>query len=245
MDETYSIETAAPISSTWLQFEPRRETTLVPLWLIHAYLYYELNSPIISDHEFDALGQAIGDLWDHIEHRHKSLIQDTKTGFYLVGRFPEIVKRSALQLKQETQGMINVRKKGQRAERMIIDLLQPLVNEAYSAAGRQPPLLQRNLMQSDRGGFDIVGLDWLAVEVKHHENLGQYNLDQFWAQTKRQAGPGQLPVLFYRRNNVAWRVQTFGYLMADKKRVKTRVDISLDAFLVFFRTRLTECLTSS
>ena len=74
------------------------------------------------------------------------------------------------------------RSKGQRGEREIVALLQAVVNEVYTAYNRkvistteselvqyrtlEVPLLQRNTIQSDRGGYDIVGLDWLAPEVK-------------------------------------------------------------------------------
>jgi hypothetical protein len=78
--------------------------------------------------------------------------------------------------------------KGKRAEREIVGLLQPVVNAVYAAAGITPPLLQRNTLQSDRGGYDIVGLDWFAPEVKRCETL---SLRTWWEQCKGQAKPSQ------------------------------------------------------
>lgn len=125
------------------------------------------------------------------------------------------------------------RDKGQRAERAAIALLQPVVNKVFQEMGREPPELARNLMQSRNGGFDVVGLEWMALEIKHHENL---NIAQWWAQTKNQAGQGRIPVLMYKQNNVKFRIVMFGYLPAGERRVRCPVDIALDAFLAYFET---------
>ena len=61
------------------------------------------------------------------------------------------------------------RNKGKRGEREVVKLLQPVVNEVYESLGLEPPLLERNLMQSHKGGCDLAGLDWLALEVKYQE----------------------------------------------------------------------------
>lgn len=127
------------------------------------------------------------------------------------------------------------RNKGARGEREIYKLLQPIVDEEYTAAGLEPPVLQRNSLQSRGGGYDIVGLEWMAPEVKYQENM---QVKAWWRQTKRQARPEQTPVLFYRKNHAPWRVVMFGYLPAGATRVRVPVDISIDAFLVYFRQRL-------
>lgn len=128
------------------------------------------------------------------------------------------------------------REKGKRAEREVVKLLQPVVNKVYEKVGKEPPQLERNLMQSHKGGHDIVGLEWLALEVKHHETL---NVLVWWEQTKKQAGQTRLPVLIYKQNRVKWRVLMFGYLPAGEERVRCPCDVSLEAFLVFFEKRLT------
>ena len=143
------------------------------------------------------------------------------------------------------------RNKGKRSEREIVNLLQPIITSVYDDhiketgyvdTSREAPILQRNSIQSDRGGYDIVGLDWIAIEVKHQET---FNLNDWWKQTVRQA-KAKMPVLFYRKNNVAWRVRTTGVLFdaACKAAWSTAiVDISLEDFIKYFELRLKAELT--
>lgn len=63
------------------------------------------------------------------------------------------------------------------------------------------PDLKRNLMQSREGGYDLVGIDWLALEVKRQEGL---NISGWWRQAVRQAGEGQTPFLMYKQNFKPW-----------------------------------------
>lgn len=129
------------------------------------------------------------------------------------------------------------RNKGQRAEREIVKLLQPVVNKVYGERGEEPPELGRNLAQSHKGGCDIFGLPWISIEVKHHE---QEQLGPWWEQAKRQAGPDQVPVLLHRRNHAKWRCRMFGNLpILPDKQLRVPVDISLEAFLFWFELRLT------
>ncbi len=137
------------------------------------------------------------------------------------------------------------RNKGQRAEREVAKLLQPVVIATWNELGKDgtAPTLERNLMQAHNGGHDLFGLDWLAIEVKHQE---QFALTAWWQQTKEQADKASQrssnrvePVLFYRKNNVPWRVVMFGYLDAHGAgRVRCPVNISTEAFLAWFRLRL-------
>lgn len=107
--------------------------------------------------------------------------------------------------------------KGKRGEREVVKLLQPVVNAAYEQAKEngygevagEAPVLQRNTLQSDRGGFDIVGLQWLALEVKFQESL---SIGTWWKQCLRQAGAGQEPVLMYRQSRKPWRVRMKGWV---------------------------------
>lgn len=127
--------------------------------------------------------------------------------------------------------------KGKRGEREIVKALQPIVDKVYTDYPQlgAPPNLQRNTLQSDRGGFDLVGLDWLAPEVKFQETMA---LNSWWAQTARQANSKQTPVLFYRRSRVAWRVQLKMFLPLGDRRFFCRADVSLDDFLLYFEHRL-------
>lgn len=132
------------------------------------------------------------------------------------------------------------RNKGKRGEREVIKLLQPVVNEVYRSLGLEPPLLERNLMQSHKGGCDLTGLDWLALEVKYRE---QEQMASWWDQCKRQAKPDREPVLFYRKNHAKWKVRMFGYLVAGSQRVRCPVDITPEAFMAYLRLRLLKELT--
>lgn len=127
--------------------------------------------------------------------------------------------------------------KGKRAEREIVKLLQPVVTKVYLAAGKEPISLERNLMQSHKGGYDIEGLDWLAPEVKHHETLC---VNSWWQQTVRQAGAERVPVLFYRQSRKPWSVMIRVNLRLSKSVITMPGVISMEAFIIWFERRLTE-----
>lgn len=150
---------------------------------------------------------------------------------------------------------INARDKGQRGEREVAELLQMAVNEVYGAAGvpeAEWPQVERNLMQSMKGGHDLVGLDWLAVEVKRVEAVGRQGIVRkhtsgvfgWWAQAVEQAnriGAGSIPVLFYRPNNWTWSIRMYGYLAVGPNggpRVKAPVVIELEPFMLWFKMEL-------
>lgn len=96
---------------------------------------------------------------------------------------------------------INSRNKGKAGEREIIDLWQPLLDRITHEAEHEPILLQRNTLQSDRGGADITGLPWIAVEIKRCQQIA---LPAWWRQACGQAKNGQLIVLAFRINHCPW-----------------------------------------
>ena len=134
---------------------------------------------------------------------------------------------------------INARNKGQRGEREIIDILQPIVDKAYSEKGIPPPELTRNLIQSYSGGDDIEGLPWLSIEVKRRETL---NVDTWWEQTIKQSAKrkGSQPALLYRANHQKWRARLL-VPIAENPHV---VEVSLATFLEWFSYQLSEYLDS-
>ena len=134
--------------------------------------------------------------------------------------------------------------KGKRGEREVVLLLQEVVNRVYAKYGVEPVKLERNLMQSHRGGYDIVGLPWLALEVKFVE---QFQINQWWKQTVQQAGEGQEPVLFYRKSRVQWRVKMVLFWKAGNQigRVGSGAEVALSTFLKYFEARLEEDLKES
>ena len=148
---------------------------------------------------------------------------------------------------------INSRAKGQRGEREAATVLQGIVDQEWMRVHgirskdpvvegqrekpSQRPVLTRNLVQTRNGGHDLVGLDWLALEIKFCETL---QLDAWWNQTKRQASEHEtvvnqkvMPVLMYRQSRKPWRIQMLGKLPGLSASV--RVDISLEAFSAYFR----------
>ena len=60
---------------------------LVPYYLIHSFLYYEKDDPIISDEEYDRICKMLYDAYDIVEHHHKHLIDKNSllagTGYHL------------------------------------------------------------------------------------------------------------------------------------------------------------------
>lgn len=128
--------------------------------------------------------------------------------------------------------------KGKNAEREVINLLQPIVEMQYQKYSTlEIPLLERNLNQSNKGGYDIIGLDFLAIEIKRQETL---NLTAWWSQCVKQAKSNQIPILLYRQNNKPWCAVMevdIGY------GVLSTVQIPLADFLKWFTLKLEYQLT--
>lgn len=135
---------------------------------------------------------------------------------------------------------IKEREKGKKGEREVIALLQPVVNNVYEAFAMDAPLLQRNTLQSHVGGCDVAGLPWMALEVKYQEGL---TVASWWDQCVRQAGKDKTPILFYRRNNMKWHVRMLGLLGTPSAGITVPVTVSVEAFIAWFRIRLTKELS--
>lgn len=73
---------------------------LVRDYLIHSYLYYELDVTLIDDHEFNLICKELATELDNIEHMHKYLVDrenlDANTGYDI--KYPTIVKHCAEKL---------------------------------------------------------------------------------------------------------------------------------------------------
>ena len=132
------------------------------------------------------------------------------------------------------------RNKGQSGEREVMGILKLIVEERYKTlTNLDCPVLERNLNQSNKGGYDIIGLDWLALEVKRQETL---LIDQWWAQTKKQAKHNQHPVLIYRASRQPWRVMLEVSIYENNQLLIMPAQISLDYFLKWFKLKLTSKL---
>lgn len=131
--------------------------------------------------------------------------------------------------------MVHVVNKGKNGEREVVNLLQPLVTQVYEQLHMTPPDLLRNQMQSAVGGYDIVGLDWLALEVKRQETLC---VNQWWNQVTKACRPGQEPVVIFRQNRCKWRVLMNVWVhTGGKGHEKVRAEVSYEDFVFWFKKR--------
>jgi Holliday junction resolvase len=85
------------------------------------------------------------------------------------------------------------RNKGKQGEREFAKLLGEGLGIEFS----------RNLDQVRNGGYDLIGLKQLAIEVKRCETLC---IGSWWKQAKSQAKEDQTPVLAYRQSRKDWTV---------------------------------------
>lgn len=115
------------------------------------------------------------------------------------------------------------RNKGQRGEREVCHLLQPILDQSGSGWS-----LSRNLEQTQKGGYDLVGVPGLAIEIKYVETL---HLREWWEQCVRQAGDDLLPVLIYRQRRKPWRVRMIGFLGLGVQGV---IDVAFEDFSRWF-----------
>lgn len=152
--------------------------------------------------------------------------------------------------------MVNAVNKGKAAEREVVRLLQPVVNDAYVRLWREEPelagyvgecpVLQRNTLQADDGGADLCGLAWLALEVKHQKTQA---MNEWWRQCMGQAKPGQTPVLWWKTNGKGWRVRMPVVMQVGSESAKgvqgctwatssAVVEMSCDDWLLYFGERV-------
>jgi len=72
-------------------------------YLVHSYIYYQLDNSVISDGEYDKLAKYILEHWDDLEHPHKHLISKDalQAGTMLLkdDEYPTIVKDTARMIK--------------------------------------------------------------------------------------------------------------------------------------------------
>lgn len=133
--------------------------------------------------------------------------------------------------------MINIRNKGKSGEREIITLFI----EHMSAVEKQLGLTWHKLpsmevkrcssQQADGGGSDIVGIPGIAVEVKRGETL---NVNAWWKQCCDQAPGNLMPVLFYRKNRMTWRVVM--YTLTPDPHLWLPTELSARDFFQWFDT---------
>lgn len=125
--------------------------------------------------------------------------------------------------------------KGRNAEREIVGLLQPILDYAWGTIKLEAPQLQRRGLGFS--GQDIVGLEWLALEVKFHAKPA---IESWWEQcveqSKRRNGGRATPVLAYKTNFKPWRVRMPGFAASDVMHACI-VDIDWESFEYWFYKR--------
>ena len=82
------------------------------------------------------------------------------------------------------------RRKGATFERTMVNMLK---EEGFHDA-------MRNHAQTAIGGYDIVGVDPFAIEVKNHKKL---SINTWWVQTLAQTPKGFIPTLIYKIPNTS------------------------------------------
>ena len=110
--------------------------------------------------------------------------------------------------------MINVRQKGQGAEREIANTLNSIIYQTMLELGypqdqavKGASAVQRNQQQTAVGGNDLIHTFGLGIEVKRQEQL---SIPAWWRQCCEQSHKNQeWPVLLYRQNQKKWRCITY------------------------------------
>lgn len=126
--------------------------------------------------------------------------------------------------------------KGKRGEREAVKALQPTIDKVYESYGMEPPKLFRNQNQSADGGYDIAGLEWMALEIKRCETL---SIPKWWRQCTSQGSSDQVPILMYRQNSKKWNIIMYGYMEVCKgARIKARIQVDLPTFLIYMESKI-------
>lgn len=140
--------------------------------------------------------------------------------------------------------MVNIRQKGQRAEREACDFFNDIYAEVHELIGRPlppKPIAQRRQNQSAVGGADIDNTCQYCVEIKNHATLA---VNTWWKQTVKSAREcNKIPVLMYKIPRAGWKVvicmnpsvfdiNEFNYYI---KKEPIRATIELEDFREIFR----------
>lgn len=135
---------------------------------------------------------------------------------------------------------INIRAKGQNAEREVATVLNEIIGRCKERRGLKHSSIDsvlRNQQQSSVGGADLQGTFGLAIEIKRQENL---SVGTWWKQCLEQAVRlGEHPVLIYRQSHKPWTVVTGAVLMLPgverpSNCMHVKATIEWDDFLAWF-----------
>lgn len=156
-------------------------------YLLHCYLYYKLNNPIIYDHDFDQLCKALVEKWDSINHSYKKLIslEDLKAGTgYSITDYPQEIIEEAERRKvlfiQELQHEVDVAKE---VAKEFEDVDKPMVfscspTETYLLCGMYIDYgFHKDSKNTNRRNKVNLELRKRMVEDIHRSMIEQYTKD--------------------------------------------------------------------
>lgn len=149
--------------------------------------------------------------------------------------------------------MVNIRQKGQRGERDIVNWCNEIYEEIHAHLGLEmppKPIAQRRQNQSAVGGADLDNTCAYAFEVKNHETL---QLGTWWAQTIKSASETKkIPVLIYkdkRKWSVMLHMNPSVFDVAEfqhyQKKEPIKAIITLDEFRDIFRSHAINFILST
>ncbi len=84
--------------------------------------------------------------------------------------------------------------------------------------------------QRQRGHYDLVGVPWMAIEVKRYRKAMQGDVRGWWIETCLQADlETQVPVLAYRADQQQWRfVVPLGWITNTEWRLHNLVELGAE-----------------
>jgi hypothetical protein len=128
--------------------------------------------------------------------------------------------------------------KGKKGEREVKNILNQWFCNHTNKTIRQDVRVSRNLAQAEAGGYDLIGIDWAAIEVKLYTKVTSSLVARWWSQTLKNAGQDQMPILFYRQNRGKWNVRTiFRAAALDSHFIPytlVTVDVEINEFKCYF-----------
>ena len=129
------------------------------------------------------------------------------------------------------------RNKGARGEREVIALLQPIVDRVCTDCGHPRFVLRRNADQRYAAKqYDVIGLPWIALEVKRVENLS--GRGSWWKQVLEATLEFQTPVLAYRKNHAPWTFRLRVPVRCGLKHLVLTTEMAEREFLFWFEHML-------
>jgi hypothetical protein len=138
--------------------------------------------------------------------------------------------------------VVHSRNKGKAGELEAYKLLNLWAKPICDHLGVEPLNIHRNLNQSKEGGYDLVGADWLAIEVKRQETV---NLPAWWRQTIKQCGPQQTPLLMWRLNRGQWSGRTIANVVIGDHTAPLVVDLRAAELRRWFEWQVYSMCSSS